>query len=41
LYKTSVDGTLLKCLGESEACVTYVEIREGICGAHQAGRREE
>jgi len=22
LYKKSVDGTLLKCLGESEACVT-------------------
>ena len=37
LFKKSSDGTLLKCLGESESRLAMAEIHDGICGAHQAG----
>ncbi|KAL1352493.1 hypothetical protein AAHE18_06G171000 [Arachis hypogaea] len=35
LFKKSVDGNLLTCLGEKEAYLALAEMHEGICGAHQ------
>ena len=39
LFKKSVDGNLLACLGESKAYIALGEVHEGICGAHQAGEK--
>ena len=39
LYKKSIDGVLLKCLGESEAYIALAETHEGICSSHQAGEK--
>jgi hypothetical protein len=36
LYRRTIDGVLLKCLGEEQAKVTVREVHEGICGAHQS-----
>jgi hypothetical protein len=35
LYQRTIDGMLLKCLGEEQAKVTVQEVHGGICGAHQ------
>jgi hypothetical protein len=35
LYYRTIDGVLLKCLGEEEAKTLMGEIHEGVCGAHQ------
>ncbi|KAL1363986.1 hypothetical protein AAHE18_03G185900 [Arachis hypogaea] len=35
LFKKSVDGNLLTCLGEKEAYLALAEVHEGICDAHQ------
>jgi len=35
LYYRTVDGVLLKCLGDDEARSLMGEIHEGVCGAHQ------
>jgi hypothetical protein len=35
LYQRTIDGVLLKCLGEEQAKVTVREVHDGICGAHQ------
>jgi len=34
LYYRTIDGILLKCLGEDEAKSLMGEIHEGVCGAH-------
>jgi hypothetical protein len=34
LYRRTIDGMLLKCLGEEQAKVAVREIHDGICGAH-------
>ncbi|XP_016199869.1 uncharacterized protein LOC107640881 [Arachis ipaensis] len=39
LFKKSVDGNLLTCLGEKEAYLALAEVHEGICGAHQSGEK--
>ncbi|XP_072076561.1 uncharacterized protein [Arachis hypogaea] len=39
LFKKSVDGNLLTCLGEKEAYLALAEVHEGICGAHQSGKK--
>nr|XP_025678255.1 uncharacterized protein LOC112778105 [Arachis hypogaea] len=39
LFKKSVDGNLLTCLGEKEAYFALAEVHEGICGAHQSGKK--
>ena len=39
LYKKSMDGVLLKCLGELEAYIALPETHEGICGSHQVGEK--
>ena len=35
LYYRTIDGILLKCLGDDEARSLMGEIHEGVCGAHQ------
>jgi hypothetical protein len=34
LYRRTIDGVLLKCLGEEQAKVVVQEAHDGICGAH-------
>ena len=34
LYRRTIDGTLLKCLGEEQAKVAVREVHDEICGAH-------
>jgi hypothetical protein len=36
LYQRTIDGVLLKCLGEEQAKVVVREVHDGICGAHQS-----
>jgi hypothetical protein len=36
LYRRTIDGVLLKCLGEKQAKVAIREVHDGICGAHQS-----
>jgi len=36
LYYRTIDGVLLKCLGDDEAESFMGEIHEGVCGAHQS-----
>jgi len=36
LYYRTIDGILLKCLGDDEAKSLMGEIHEGVCGAHQS-----
>jgi hypothetical protein len=39
LYRRTIDGVLLKCLGEEQAKVVVREVHDGICGAHQSARK--
>ncbi|XP_072054237.1 uncharacterized protein [Arachis hypogaea] len=39
LFKKSVDENLLTCLGEEETYLALIEVHEGICGAHQSGKK--
>jgi hypothetical protein len=39
LYQRTIDGVLLKCLGEEEAKVAVREVHDGICGAHQSAHK--
>ncbi|KAL1291506.1 hypothetical protein AAHE18_20G204700 [Arachis hypogaea] len=39
LFKKSIDGNLLTCLGEKEAYLALAEVHEEICGAHQSGKK--
>jgi hypothetical protein len=34
IYLRTIDGVLLKCLGEEQAKVAVQEVHDGICGAH-------
>jgi hypothetical protein len=36
LYRRTIDGVLLKCLGEKQAKVSVQEVHDEICGAHQS-----
>jgi hypothetical protein len=36
LYRRTIDGVLLKCLGEKQAKVAVWEVHDGIWGAHQS-----
>jgi ribonuclease HI len=36
LYRRTVDGILLKCLGPSDAILAMAKVHEGICGTHQS-----
>ncbi|XP_025628107.1 uncharacterized protein [Arachis hypogaea] len=39
LFKKSVDGNLLTCLGKKEAYLALAKVYEGICGTHQSGKK--
>ncbi|KAM1262892.1 hypothetical protein ACFX13_028631 [Malus domestica] len=39
LLRKTLDGLLLKCLGQEESMRVMAEVYEGICGAHQAGTK--
>ncbi|CAL2267115.1 unnamed protein product [Prunus armeniaca] len=39
LVRKSKDGLLLRCLGKEEYMKVIGEVHEGICGAHQGGRK--
>jgi hypothetical protein len=36
LYRQTMDGLLLKCLGEEQSQVAMGEVHEGLCGTHQS-----
>jgi len=36
LYYRTIDGIVLRCLGDDEAKNLIGEIHEGVCGAHQS-----
>jgi hypothetical protein len=36
LYRQTIDGLLLKCLGSNQSKIAIGEIHEGICGTHQS-----
>ena len=38
LYKKSIQGPLMKCLGTDQATYVMREIHEGSCGNHSGGR---
>jgi hypothetical protein len=35
LYRRTIDGLLLRCLGDDEAMIAMGEMHAGMCGAHQ------
>ncbi|XP_072077892.1 uncharacterized protein [Arachis hypogaea] len=39
LYKKGIDRSLLRCLGQDDKNIALGEVHEGICGAHQAGKK--
>jgi hypothetical protein len=39
LYRRTIDGMLLKCLGEEQAKVVVREVHDGICGAHLSSHK--
>ncbi|KAM1755466.1 hypothetical protein ACFX12_007793 [Malus domestica] len=39
LYRKGEDGLLLLCLGPQESAQAITEVHEGVCGAHQSGRK--
>ncbi|XP_070672445.1 uncharacterized protein [Malus domestica] len=39
LYQKGEDGLLLLCLGPQEGARVISEVHEGVCGAHQSGRK--
>jgi hypothetical protein len=36
LSQRTIDGVLLKCLGEQQAKVVVHKVQDGICGAHRS-----
>jgi hypothetical protein len=36
LYRRTIDGLLLKCLGSDQSKIAMGEVHEGICGSHQS-----
>ncbi|XP_072080955.1 uncharacterized protein [Arachis hypogaea] len=39
LYKKGIDGSLLSCLSREDQNIALGEVHNGICGAHQAGKK--
>ncbi|XP_016199221.1 protein NYNRIN-like [Arachis ipaensis] len=39
LYKKGIDGSLSRCLGQNDQNIALGEVHNGICGAHQAGKK--
>ena len=39
LYRRTIDGLLLKCLGPDQSKIAMGEVHEGICGTHQSAHK--
>ncbi|XP_072094094.1 uncharacterized protein [Arachis hypogaea] len=39
LYKKGIDGSLMRCLSQEDQKIALGEVHNGICGAHQAGKK--
>jgi hypothetical protein len=39
LYRRTIDGLLLKCLGSDQSKIAMGEVHKGICGTHQSSHR--
>jgi hypothetical protein len=39
LYRRTIDGLLLKCLGSNQSKIAMGEVHEGICGTHQSAHK--
>jgi hypothetical protein len=39
LYRRTIDGLLLKCLGLDQFKIAMGEVHEGICGTHQSAHK--
>jgi hypothetical protein len=39
LYRQTIDGLLLKCMGLDQSKIAMGEIHEGICGTHQSAHK--
>jgi hypothetical protein len=39
LYRRTIDGLLLKCLGLDQSKIAMGEVHEGICGTHQSAHK--
>jgi hypothetical protein len=39
LYRQTIDGLLLKCLGSNQSKIVIGEAHEGICGTHQSAHK--
>jgi hypothetical protein len=39
LYRRTIDGLLLKCLGSDRSKIAMGEAHEGICGTHQSAHK--
>jgi hypothetical protein len=39
LYRRTIDGLLLKCLGLDQSRIAMEEVHEGICGTHQLAHK--
>jgi hypothetical protein len=39
LYRQTIDGLLLKCLGSDQSKIVIGEAHEGICGTHQSAHK--
>jgi hypothetical protein len=39
LYQRTIDGVLLKCLGDEQTKEVVWEVHDGICGAHQSAHK--
>jgi hypothetical protein len=39
LYRRTIDGLLLKCLGKEHARIAMGEVHEGMCGTHQSAHK--
>jgi hypothetical protein len=39
LYRQTIDGLLLKCLGSDQSKITVGEVHKGICCTHQSAHK--
>jgi hypothetical protein len=39
LYRQTIDGLLLKCLGFNQSKIAMGKVHEGICGTHQSSHK--
>jgi hypothetical protein len=39
LYRQTIDGLLLKCLGSEQSKIAMGQVHEGICGTHQSAHK--